>query len=137
MIFCQTPKQCALVYSAFKESLGDDLYVNRHFDSKKRLVEMFHAGTPESVKKYILCNMSRPSGHIRIVACTVAFGMGVDCKKVHCVIHFGPAKTLECYVQECGRAGRDGQPSSCLLLHTGVLGAHCMHDIKDFTANDT
>ena len=101
MIFCQTR---ALVYLAFKERLGDDLYVNKHFDSKKRLVEMFHAGTPESVKKHILCNMSQPNGHIWIVACTVAFGMGVDCKKVHHVIHFGPAKNLECYVQECGRA---------------------------------
>ena len=64
MIFCQTRKQCALVYSAFKESLGDDLYVNKHFDNKKRMVEMFHAGTPESVKKHILCNMSQPNGHI-------------------------------------------------------------------------
>ena len=61
MIFCQTR---ALVYLAFKERLGDDLYVNKHFDSKKRLVEMFHAGTPESVKKHILCNMSQPNGHI-------------------------------------------------------------------------
>ena len=101
------------------------------------MVEMFHAGTPEAVKKHILCNMSQPKGHIRIVACTVAFGMGVDCKEVHRVIHFGPSKNLECYVQECGRAGRYGQPSSCLLLHNGLLGAHCMHDIKDFVANNT
>lgn len=108
MIFCQTRKQCALVYSAFKESLGVDFYVNKHLDSKKRMVEMFNAGTPKAVKKHILCNMSQPNGHIRIVACTVAFGMGVDCKEVHRVIHFGPSKNLECYVQECGRAGRDG-----------------------------
>ena len=76
MIFCQTRKQCALVYSAFKESLGVDFYVNKHLHSKKRMVEMFHAGTPEAVKKHILCNMSQPNGHIRIVACTVAFGIG-------------------------------------------------------------
>ena len=92
MIFCQTRKQCALVYSAFKQSLGDDLYANKHPESKKRMVKMFHAGTPEAVKKHILCNMSQLNGHIRIVACTVAFGMGDDCKIVHRVIHFGPAK---------------------------------------------
>ena len=35
--------------------------------------------------------------------CSVAFGMGVNCKKVRRVIHFGPSKSVELYVQECGR----------------------------------
>jgi len=83
MIFCQVPKQCALVYSAFKESLADDLCVNKHVDSKMRMVEMFHAGTPKAVKKHILCNISQPNGLIGIIACTAAFGMGVDCKEDH------------------------------------------------------
>ena len=81
MIFCQTRRQYGLVYSAFKESLGVDFYVNKHLDSKTRMVEIFHAGTSEAVKKHIFCNMSQPNGHIRIVACTVAFGMGLIAKK--------------------------------------------------------
>ena len=51
MIFCQTCKQCALVYRSFVESLGNDLYVGGKHDVKKRRVDMFHAGTPQSVKK--------------------------------------------------------------------------------------
>ena len=98
---------------------------------------MFHAGTPDSVKKHILDNLSQADGHIRVIACTIAFGMGVNCKGVHRIIHFGPSKNLECYVQECRRTGRDGEPSSCLLLHNGLLGAHCMDDIKEYTTNTT
>ena len=137
MVFCQTRKQFGLVYSVFQGSLSDDFFVNKTPDRKKRMVEMFHAGTPKSVKKHILNNMSQAHGHIQIIACTVAFGMGVECKAVHRIIHFGPAKNLECYVQKCGRAGTDGQPSSCLLLHNGLLGAHCMNDIKDHVANSS
>lgn len=58
------------------------------------MMEMFHSGTPESVKKHILDNISRCNGHTRVIACTIAFGMGVNCKGVHRVVHFGPAKIL-------------------------------------------
>lgn len=117
MIFCQTRKQCAL-YSAFQDGLGTAFFLNGQPNPKERLMEMFHAGTPVSVKKHISSNISEVGGHIRVIACTVAFRKGVSCKEVHRGVHFGPPRNVECYVQECGRAGLDGEKSTCLLLHT-------------------
>ncbi len=47
---------------------------------------------------------------------TTAFGMGVDCKNLHLIVHFGQPTDIDDYVQESGRAGRDGQPSSTVLI---------------------
>jgi ATP-dependent DNA helicase RecQ len=77
--------------------------------------DFYHAGLnqenrKEKQEKWI-------KGHTRIIACTNAFGMGIDKPDVRLVIHADMTDCLENYYQEAGRAGRDGKTAHAFLLY--------------------
>ncbi len=132
IIYCQTIKQCGKIYNCIKSMIGNNLYIGQPGDARNVVLEMLHSCTPAANKESILSSFADAHGCIRVLVTTIAFGMGVDCKGVRHAIHFGPPKNAEALIQESGRAGRDGLPSSSHVIYNGVLLSHVDYSIKEY-----
>ena len=76
--------------------------------------ERFHAGLSAEEKRDI--QEAFRVGDLRVIAATNAFGMGIDKPDIRLVVHGDIPGSLENYLQEAGRAGRDRNPAQCVLL---------------------
>ncbi len=102
----------AIVYCATRQQSED---VAEYLQSKGVAADRFHAGLPPETKKEVQRRFI--AGELHAIAATNAFGMGIDKPDVRLVVHADIPGSLENYLQEAGRAGRDRDPARCVLLY--------------------
>ncbi|MCC6463430.1 MAG: RecQ family ATP-dependent DNA helicase [Saprospiraceae bacterium] len=99
----------------YLRSRGETKEIAQFLSSHKISADFYHAGLSSEERSSKQDAWMR--GKTRIMACTNAFGMGIDKPDVRVVVHLSLPDSLEAYFQEAGRAGRDGQKAYAVLLY--------------------
>ncbi len=87
---------------------------------ENRIFAMYHQAYTNTMKSHIVSELGKVNSKVRFVLCTVALGMGLDAPAIRKVIHFKCPTSVEKYLQETGRAGRDSKPSEAILYYNNT-----------------
>jgi ATP-dependent DNA helicase RecQ len=105
-------KGSGIIYAATRKAVKD---IATFLAKNNISADFYHAGLSQIERSKRQENWIR--NKTRIIACTNAFGMGIDKPDVRVVVHYHTPPTPEAYYQEAGRAGRDGKKSFAVLLY--------------------
>jgi ATP-dependent DNA helicase RecQ len=100
-----------IIYASTRKAVEE---VGRELKRAGLRVTTYHAGMGDAVRDR--AQEEFMSGRTQIIVATNAFGMGIDKRDIRFVAHYQMPGSIEAYYQEIGRAGRDGLPSTCVLL---------------------
>ena len=137
VIFCCKLDDSSLLYVSLRKTLGEYFTFSIGYPDCQPygVVDMFTCACKVEMKEAILKTFSEVGGKLRVVIAKTAFGMGIDCSDIERIIHWGMPGSLEQYVHETGRAGRDGRPAQAILLY-GKAGKY-VKEVHTYAKNET
>ncbi|KAL3873120.1 hypothetical protein ACJMK2_036276 [Sinanodonta woodiana] len=101
-------RDCQNIFMWLMEDLAENACKDKQPASNNRLVEMFHSRMDKVSVTRILEDFVKLKGFIRVLICTVAFGIGIQVEDIDVVVHWGVENTVLSYWQEVGRCSQDG-----------------------------
>ena len=132
LVYCKSIKDCGNLFTFFRDHLGKCAYTSDEQVAKNMLIGMYHHNTLEKHKKRIINSLYSSEGTCRVTFCTNALGMGINFPNIRYIVHYGPPRNIEDFIQEVGRGGRDGKPAVAILLFRGIHLRKCDKAIKQY-----